>query len=125
MEQAKNQPRLLEQVRNRLRYRHYAHSTERSYLQWVKRYILFHNKRHPKDMGVEEISTYLNYLATKCNVSASTQNQALNALVFLYKEILNLELGKFPEFSHARKPKRLPVVLTKEWKGVGTLSRLT
>jgi len=107
-------PRLLDQVRIRLRYLHYSIKTEQSYLQWIRRFILFHNKRHPKNMGADEISAYLNYLATKRNVAASTQNQALNAIVFLYKQILHIEIGKLPELSPAKRPKRLPVVLTKQ-----------
>jgi integron integrase len=108
----KQPPKLLVQVRQKIRYLHYSLKTEKSYLQWIRRYILFHNKRHPKDMGGEEVSSFLNYLANKENVSASTQNQALSAIVFLYKQILDTDVGEIPEFQYARKPKRLPVVLT-------------
>ena len=106
-------PRLLDQVRTRIRYLHYSHKTELSYVQWIKRFILFHHKRHPKDMGADEITAYLNYLATKGHVAASTQNQALNAIVFLYREVLHQDLDVFPVFARAKKPKRLPVVLNK------------
>lgn len=108
----KQPPKLLDQVSQKIRYLHYSLKTEKSYLQWIRRYILFHNKRHPKDMGGEEVSSFLNYLANKENVSASTQNQALSAIVFLYKQILDTDVGEIPEFQYARKPKRLPVVLT-------------
>jgi len=112
-------PKLLDQVRHKIRYLHYSRKTEQSYSQWIKRYILFHGKRHPKDMGSEEVVGFLNYLANKENVSASTQNQALSALVFLYKHILNSDLGELPNFQYAKRPKRLPTVLTqKEVKAV-------
>lgn len=105
-------PKLLDQVSQKIRFLHYSRKTEQSYLHWIRRYIIFHNKRHPKDMGGEEVSSFLNYLANKEHVSASTQNQALSALVFLYKQILNVDVGEIPEFQYARKPKRLPVVLS-------------
>ncbi|MEO1926241.1 MAG: integron integrase [Gammaproteobacteria bacterium] len=108
----KQPPKLLDQVRQRIRYLHYSIKTEQSYIQWIRRYILFHGKRHPKEMGGEEVSSFLNFLVNKENVSASTQNQALSAIIFLYKQILNIDVGEIPEFQYARKPKRLPVVLT-------------
>jgi integron integrase len=107
-------PRLLDQLRSRIRYRHYSRSTEASYVQWVRRYILFHEKRHPREMGAAEVAAFLNYLVLKQHVSASTQNQALNAIMFLYKHVLEIELETLPEFTLARKPKRLPVVLTRD-----------
>jgi integron integrase len=109
-----NPPKLLEQVRQKIRFLHYSRKTEQSYTHWIRRYILFHNKRHPKDMGGEHIASFLNYLANKQNVAASTQNQALAALVFLYKHILDIDVSQIPEFSYARKPKRLPTVLTQQ-----------
>ena len=114
MEATQKEPRLLDQVSTRIRYLHYSRKTEQSYRLWIKRYILFHNKRHPKEMGADEIVAFLNYLATQKQVAASTQNQALNAIVFLYKKVLNIELGDFKQFSYAKRPKRLPVVLTQE-----------
>ena len=105
-------PKLLDQVRQKIRYLHYSRKTEQSYIHWIRRYILFHNKRHPKDMGGEEVARFLSYLVNKENIAASTQNQALAALVFLYKKILNVDVGEIPEFQYAKKPKRLPVVLT-------------
>tara|TARA_R110002072_G_scaffold30092_2_gene94231 strand:- start:17170 stop:18141 length:972 start_codon:yes stop_codon:yes gene_type:complete len=109
---ANRPPKLLEQVRQKIRFLHYSRKTEQSYVQWIRRYILFHGKRHPKELGGEELSSFLNYLANKENVSASTQNQALSAIIFLYKQILDIDVGEIPEFQYARKPKRLPVVLT-------------
>ncbi len=108
-----HKPRLLDQVRTRIRYLHYSYKTEQSYVQWIRRFILFHNKRHPKDMGAEEITAYLNYLANQRHVAASTQNQALNAVLFLYKEVLHQDPGEFQGFARAKKPKLLPVVLTR------------
>lgn len=105
-------PKLLEQVRQKIRYFHYSIHTEQAYIHWIRRFILFHNKRHPKDMGGEEVARFLNYLVNRENVSASTQNQALTAIIFLYKQVLMMEVGDIPEFQYARKPKRLPVVLT-------------
>ena len=113
MEQ-KQPPKLLDLVRQKIRFLHYSSKTEQAYLLWIRRYILFHGKRHPKEMGEAELSSFLNYLVNKENVSASTQNQALTAIIFLYKQVLNIELGELPEFQYARKPRRLPVVLTQE-----------
>jgi site-specific recombinase XerD len=80
--------KLLDQVRDSLRVKHYAYRTEESYVQWIRRYILFHNKRHPKDMAEPEVQAFLTHLAVKDNVAASTQNQALSALLFLYRHVL-------------------------------------
>lgn len=110
----KHPPKLLDQVRNKIRYLHYSRKTEIAYVHWIRRFILFNNKRHPKDMGGEEVSGFLNYLANKENIAASTQNQALTALVFLYKHILDIDLGDIPSFKYAKRPKRLPVVLTQD-----------
>lgn len=87
--------RPLDQVREVIRKKHYSIRTEQAYVQWIRRFILFQDKRHPKDMGEREISQYISYLATHRKVAASTQNQALNALVFLYKHVLQMELGDF------------------------------
>ena len=87
--------KLLDQVRHVIRKRHYSIRTEQAYTDWIKRFILFHEKKHPKDMGESEISKYISYLAVKRNVAASTQNQALNSIVFLYKQVLNRDLGDF------------------------------
>jgi integron integrase len=104
--------KLLEQLRTRIRVKHYSPSTEKLYVNWVKRFILFNNKTHPKDMGEKEIRNYLNFLAVKKHVSASTQNQALNAILFLYKEIIKKEIGWLKDVKRAKYKKNLPVVLT-------------
>lgn len=116
MEPAENEraPRLLEQMSNALWTRHYSPRTEKAYRQWVKRYIYFHGVRHPAEMGEPEINAFLTYLAVECNVSASTQNQALSALLFLYRTVLDRELGDLGRIAHAKKPKKLPVVLTRD-----------
>ena len=85
--------KLLDQARETLRLKHYSFKTEKSYLTWIRRYILFHRKRHPKDMGKDEIESFLSHLAMDRKVSASTQNQAFNALLFLYRAILKIEIG--------------------------------
>ena len=105
--------KLLDQVRDVIRKKHYSIRTEQAYVDWIKRYILFHQKRHPKDMGENEIARFISFLATEKNVAASTQNQALNAIVFLYKHVLHIELGEFGHTERARKPERLPTVMTK------------
>jgi len=107
-----NRPKLLDQARIAMRQRHYSLKTEKSYVSWMKRYILFHNKRHPKDMGKSEVEAFLNHLVLQRKVSASTQAQALNAIVFLYKQVLDLEIGEFENLRKSNKPKRLPVVLS-------------
>lgn len=104
---------LLEQMRDAIRVRHYSIRTEDAYLAWIKRFILFHNKRHPKEMGAIEIQQFLSHLAVKENVAASTQNQCLCALIFLYKQVLDIELPQFEEIVWAKKPKKLPVVFSK------------
>lgn len=107
-------PKLLEQVINCIRVKHYSKRTEEAYIGWIKRFILFHNKRHPLDMGEKEINQFLTYLAVKETVAASTQNLALCAIIFLYKEVLKKEVGILKEITWAKKPKKLPVVFTRE-----------
>ncbi|MDH5437021.1 MAG: integron integrase [Gammaproteobacteria bacterium] len=107
-------PRLMDQARNCLRTYHYSIRTEQSYLQWIKRFILYHNKRHPREMGKSEISDFLSYLAVEKHVSASTQNQALSALLFLYKKVLNLEVEWIDDVVRAKRPQRLPIVLSRD-----------
>ena len=104
--------RLLDQVSARLRYLHYSARTEESYVAWVKRFILFHGKRHPLDMGAAQIEAFLTHLAIARKVSASTQNQALSALLFLYREVLERKLPWMDRIVPARTPKKLPVILT-------------
>ena len=106
-------PRFLDMIRERIRTLHYSIRTEEAYVGWAKKYILFHNKRHPAEMGKEEMEKFLTHLAVDLNVSASTQNQALAALVFMYREVMNIEPPWVENVTRAKKPKRLPVVLTK------------
>jgi integron integrase len=105
-------PRLLDQVRDKLRVKHYSIRTEQAYSDWIKRYIFFHDKRHPQDMGAQDIEAFLTHLAVVGKVSASTQNQAKSALLFLYREVLEMQLPWLDKVTQAKAPKRLPVVLT-------------
>ncbi|RME11273.1 MAG: integron integrase [Ardenticatenia bacterium] len=107
-------PKLLDRVRQVLRRKHYSYRTEQAYIQWIKRYILFHNKRHPKEMGAPEIEAFLTHLAVEEHVAASTQNQALSALFFLYRDVLGQDLDLSINAVRAKKPKRLPTVLTRQ-----------
>jgi len=104
---------LLNKTRDVIRTNHFSSNTEKSYLGWIYRFIIFNNKRHPKEMGDMEVTQYLNYLTEKRNVSPSTRNQAMNALVFLYSKVLNTPLSSL-DFKHAKIRKRLPVVLSRE-----------
>lgn len=104
--------RLLEQVRRGLRVRHYSRRTEIAYCGWVRRFVVFSGRRHPSLMGEQEISAFLNHLATDGRVSASTQNQALHALLFLYRHILGRDMGLIPGLTPAKRGRRLPVVLS-------------
>ena len=106
-------PKLLDRVRHACRVRHYSIRTEDTYHDWVKRFILFHHKRHPVDMGAAEINQFLTFLAVEGHVSASTQNQAFCALLFLYRDVLQVEPGRIAGVIRANRPKRLPVVLTR------------
>lgn len=108
------EPRLLDQVREVIRLRHYSIRTEQAYLQWINRFILFHHKRHPRDMGATEVTAFLSDLAIRRNVAASTQNQALHAILFLYRDVLQLRLPWLDEVQRAKKPQHLPVVFTRE-----------
>ncbi|WP_277058382.1 integron integrase [Trichlorobacter lovleyi] len=114
MQNQSAKPKLLDQLRDRIRLKHYSRRTEDAYLDWAKRYILYHNKRHPQEMGKKEIEGFLTYLATERQVAAATQNQAKAALQFLYKEVLEIQLPWLDEVEQAKKPKRLPVVLTEK-----------
>ncbi|MCB1887155.1 MAG: integron integrase [Rhodocyclaceae bacterium] len=107
-------PRLLDVVRDRLRLKHYSLRTEWAYVSWIKRYIVFHGKRHPREMGKGEVEAFLSSLAVSRNVSASTQNQAMAALLFLYREVLGIELPWLDEVVRAKRPPRLPVVLNRQ-----------
>src|SRR5437867_499539 len=107
-------PRLLDRVRGALRARHYSRRTEDVYVAWIRRYILFHGKRHPSEMGAAEVTRFLSSLAVEGKVAASTQNQALSALLFLYRDVLELDLPWLDGVVRAKRPERLPVVLTRE-----------
>ncbi len=109
-----NTPRLLDQVRAVLRRKHYALRTEEAYVGWVKRYVLFHQKRHPRDMGLSEVEAFLTDLAVVQQVAASTQNQALSALLFLYAEVLAQPLAGRVTSVRAKQPERLPTVMTRD-----------
>jgi integron integrase len=110
-------PKLIDQVRHYLRVRHYAIKTEKTYVAWIKRYIYYHGKRHPKDMGVREIEAFLTHLAVNLNVAASTQNQAFNALLFLYKHILRREIKEPINAFRAKRPTLVPTVMTTDETG--------
>ena len=107
-----NPPKLSNLVRRKIRMKHYSIRTEEAYVSWIKRYIYFHNTKHPKDMGRREIEAFLTSLAVQGNVSASTQNQAFSALLFLYKQVLNIDVFENIDALRAKKPQRLPTVLT-------------
>ena len=107
-------PKLLDQVRFLIRAKHYSRRTEIAYVDWIRRFILFHGKRHPKEMGRVEVEAFLSHLAVDRKVAASTQNQALAALLFLYREILEVELPWLDNVTRAKKPARLPTVLTQQ-----------
>jgi len=106
-------PRLLDRVREANRLRHGSRSTEKSYVGWIRRFILFHGKRHPAEMGAPEVAQFLSSLAVEGHVAASTQNQALSALLFLYRHVLHQDLPWLDDVVRARRPKHLPVVLTR------------
>lgn len=106
--------KLLDEIRNVMRRRHYSYETEKIYIYWIKKYIYFHNVTHPKDMGAAHIEAFLTHLAVEKVVTASTQNQALFALLFLYREVLKINLPWLEAFTPAKKPERVPVVFTKE-----------
>src|SRR5215510_3744705 len=107
-------PKLLEQVREVIRTRHYSLRTEGTYLGWIRRFILFHGKRHPREMGRQEVQQFLSHLAVTGHVAASTQSQALSAIMFLYQQVLKQDIGWLDEVVRAKQPHRIPVVLTQD-----------
>ena len=107
-------PKLLDQVSKEIQTRHYSRRTEKTYRNWIKQFVLFHNKRHPIEMGESEVNKFLSHLATERNVSASTQNQALSAILFLYKNVLHKELGDFGNVVRAKPNRKIPTVFTKK-----------
>ena len=108
-----HEPKLLDQLRDALRLRHYSIRTEESYIGWARRFIVYHEMRHPKDMGATEITAFLTHLADEGEVSISTQNQALSALLFLYRWVLKRDISEPGEFVRAKRTRRLPVVLSR------------
>lgn len=122
--QGADAPRLLDKVRQAIRVRHYSIRTEESYTYWIRYFIRYHKLRHPRDMGGEEINQFLTFLAVQRAVSPATQNLALNAIMFLYKSVLEIELGTFDNFIRAKYKKRLPVVFTHE-EATRVLARMT
>ena len=111
------QPKLLDRVRHAIRVRHYSRRTEEAYVHWIRRYIVFHGKAHPSTLGASEISAFLTWLAVRQRVSASTQNQALSALLFLHRDVLGMEVGAIGQVPRARVPARVPVVLSRDEVG--------
>jgi site-specific recombinase XerD len=107
-------PKLLDRVRDVIRRKHYSFRTEQTYIDWIRRFILFHDKRHPREMAEAEVTQFLTHLAREARVAASTQNQALSALLFLYKQVLKQEIGWLEGVERAKRPVRLPVVLTRD-----------
>ena len=107
-------PTLFQAVRHCIRARHYSFRTERTYLHWIRRFVVFHGRRHPREMGGTEVSAFLSWLANARNVAAATQNQALAAILFLYRDVLGVQLPWLTEVVRAKKPQRLPTVLTQE-----------
>ncbi len=118
-----DQPRLLDRVREKIRVKHYSIRTEKAYVGWIKRFILFHDKQHPKTLGARHVEAFLSDLATTRNVAASTQNQALNAILFLYREVLDIKVDWLDNVVRAKRPGRLPVVLSRS-EARDILSRL-
>ena len=116
-------PKLLDMVRERIRVKHYSLRTEDAYLHWIRRFIFFHAKRHPREMGGPEVEAFLSDLAVAGRVAASTQNQALSALLFLYRDVLKVELPWLDGVVRAKRSQRVPVVLT-ENEVRGLLARL-
>jgi len=114
MDAAPRPPKLMDEMRHALRLRHYSPRTEKAYCQWVKRYIYYHGRRHPNEMATDEVNAFLTHLAVNDGVSSSTQNQALCALLFLYKYVIGYELGDLGDVVRAKKPRRLPVVMTRD-----------
>src|SRR6266550_6516740 len=112
--QTGDKPKLLDQVRDVIRRKHFSIRTEQTYVDWIKRYIFFHGKRHPNEMAEAEITAFLTHLARAGKVAASTQTRALSALLFLYREVLQQNIGRLNQVERAKRPARLPIVLTKD-----------
>ena len=115
--EAGSRPKLLDRVRHAIRSRHYSRRTEEAYVTWIRRYILFHDKKHPSTMGAPEIATFLSWLASARRVTSSTQNQALSAVLFLYRHVLGIEIQAIAQVPRAKMPHRVPVILSLEELG--------
>src|ERR1700730_18001643 len=115
--QGGSSPKLLERVRAAVRMKHYSRRTEQAYVHWIRRFIVFHHKKHPSTMGASEIGAFLSWLAVQRRVSASTQNQALSAVLFLYRDVLGMEVGAIRQVPRARVPTRFPTVLSRHQDG--------
>jgi integron integrase len=115
--EAASRPKLLDQVRHTIRMRHYSRRTEATYVHWIRRFIVFHDKKHPSTMGAAQIKAFLSWLATTQRVASSTQNQALSALLFLYRHVLRIEVGAIEQMPRAKIPHRVPIVLSREEVG--------
>lgn len=109
-----NSPRLLDEIRRAIRYRHSSYRTEQAYVEWTRRFVRFHAMRHPREMGGDEVVAFLDHLANDRDVAASTHNQALSALLFLYRDVLGVELLWLGDIARRRRPRRLPAVLTRD-----------
>ena len=116
--------KLLEQVSDAIRIKHYSSRTEKTYIDWIKRYILFHDKRHPKDMGADEIQAFIAHLATQKQLAASTQNQALSAVIFLYRYVLKIDITLPSDIIRAQKSETLPIVLTHQ-EAMSVINKMT
>lgn len=114
MTQNSQKPKLLDQVRNAIRLKHYSIRTEQTYIEWIKRYIYFHNKKHPENMDEKHVTAFLTHLAVNRNVTSSTQNQAMCAILFLYRYVLKQDLGNFDNLQYAKRSTKLPVVFTRD-----------
>jgi site-specific recombinase XerD len=121
MEQTQPAPKLLDRVRFAIRSRHYSRRTEEAYVFWVRKYILFHGKRHPPDLDASAIGQFLGWLAVERSVASSTQNQALSALMFLYKEVLHLDLGEIEHVPRAKPSVHVPVVMSVDEVAMGSM----
>jgi len=116
--------KLLDQMRAAIRLKHYSYRAEESYVDWARRFILFHNKRHPKDMSAEEIQAFITYLAIQRQLSASTQNQALSAIIFLYRHVLQMDIALPSDIFRAEKSETLSVVLTHQ-EAMSVINKMT
>ncbi len=112
--QSRQSPKLLDRVRHAIRARHYSRRTEEAYVRWIRRFILFHDKRHPRDMGAPEVQQFLSDLAVTHHVAAATQNPALSAVLFLYQHVLKQEIAWIDDVVRAKRPVRVPEVLTQD-----------